>query len=52
MDDEGLVADVDDTADTVAGVEGRRGARVIFDGAVVVAVLYLLDTNSTLIISR
>lgn len=42
MDDERFVANVDDAADAVARVEGRTGARIVLDGAVVVAVLDVL----------
>lgn len=45
MDDERFVSDVDDAADAVAGVEGRRRPRVVLDRSVVVAVLDLLQTK-------
>lgn len=46
MNDEGLVADVDDPGDTVARVEGGRRAGVILHSAVVVTVLdFLRKTN-------
>lgn len=43
MYDEGLVANVYDTADAIAGVEGCTGARIVFDCAVIVAVLDVLQ---------
>lgn len=42
MDDERLVAHVYDAADAVARVERGTGARIVFDRAVVVAVLDVL----------
>lgn len=46
MYDEGLVANVYDTADAIAGVEGCTGARIVFDCAVIVAVLDVLQAKS------
>lgn len=43
MYDEGLVANVYDPADAVAGVEGCTGARIILDCAVIVAMLDVLQ---------
>lgn len=43
MYDEGLVANVYDSADAVAGVEGCTGARIILDCAVIVAMLDVLQ---------
>ena len=49
MDDEGLVAEVDDPGDAVAGLQGRHRAgdelpaRKVLDRAVVVAVLQVLE---------
>lgn len=43
MYDEGLVADVYDPRDPVAGVEGGRSTGVILDRAVVVAMLDFLE---------
>lgn len=42
MDDESLIANVDDTRHAVASVEGGRRAWVILDCAVVVAMLDFL----------
>ncbi|EFA09758.1 hypothetical protein TcasGA2_TC011897 [Tribolium castaneum] len=48
VDDERLVAQVDDAADAVARVEGGRGSGVVLDGPVVVAMFDILskDGNS------
>lgn len=43
MYDEGLVANVYDTADAIASVEGCTGARIVFDCAMIVAVLDILQ---------
>lgn len=45
MNDERFVAHMDDAADAVARVEGRTGARIVFDGAVIVAMLDVLRRN-------
>ena len=51
VDDEGLVAEVDDARDAVAGLQGRHragdelAAVEVLDGAVVVAVLHVLQTS-------
>lgn len=42
MNDERFVAHVNDTADTVARMKGRACARIIFDRAMIIAVLYVL----------
>jgi len=42
VDDERLVADVDDAADSAARPECRHGSRVVLDRPVVVAVLDFL----------
>jgi hypothetical protein len=43
VNDERFVADVDDTGDSVAGVEGGRSSGIVLHRAVVVAVLDLLN---------
>ena len=51
VDDEGLVAQVNDARDAVARLEGRHGAGdelaavEVLDGAVVVAVLHVLQAT-------
>lgn len=45
MNNEGLVADVDDPGDTVTRVEGGRRAGVILHCAVIIAVLDFLRTK-------
>jgi len=42
MYNEGLVAHVNYSTDSIARVEGRRRSRVILNSAVIVAVFYLL----------
>lgn len=49
VNDERLVAHMDDTADAVAGVEGRRRPWIVLDSPVIVAVFDVLEkTNSYL----
>lgn len=42
---EGFVTHVDDPADSVARMEGRRGPWIVLNGSVVVAVLDVLSTK-------
>lgn len=47
MDDEGLVAHVNDAADAITRVEGSSGSRIVLDCTVVVAVFYLLNKHNS-----
>lgn len=45
MNNERLVANVDDATDTVARMKGRTGTRIVLDRAMVVAMLDFLWTS-------
>lgn len=46
MNNERFVPYVDDSADTVARMKGRTGTRIVLDGAMVVAMLDFLWTQT------
>ncbi|KAG5896504.1 hypothetical protein JTB14_020478 [Gonioctena quinquepunctata] len=48
MNDEGLVAHVDDPADPVASVKGCRSSRVVLHCPMVITMFYVLQKNKDL----